>query len=135
MELQGNRRPWKEPGTPAAWYCLSGGREAKRVLKSLPEWSLKNTWNSRVLSGCFFCTAFIRFSTVKNVFGPTEQPKSVIATVFEILVSRFSMMACWIISFTESDPSFCRYKEIVNERTNGLSRQKAQKFTSSNMEN
>ena len=35
----------KEPGTPAAKYCLLGGREMKRVLKSLESWSLKNTIN------------------------------------------------------------------------------------------
>jgi len=45
-EDSGNNRPWTDPGTPAAKYSLLGGREAKRVLKSLKAWSLKNTWNS-----------------------------------------------------------------------------------------
>ena len=83
----GNKRPWKEPGTPAAMYCLLGGKDLKRVLKSLETWSLKNTINS----GISVCTPFdmnwsfmasIMFCTEIKVLGPVEQPKSATHTEF-----------------------------------------------------
>ena len=83
----GNKRPWKEPGTPAAIYCFLGGKDLKRVLKSLETWSLKNTINS----GISVCTPFdmywsfmasIMFCTEIKVLGPVEQPKSATHTEF-----------------------------------------------------
>ena len=79
----GNKRPWKEPGTPVAKYCLLGGRDLKRVLKSLETWSLKNTIKSGILVLPPFdmylsLIASTMFCIAMKVLGPVEQPKSAI---------------------------------------------------------
>jgi len=71
------------PGSPAAKYFLLEWRVLKRVLKSLVGTSFKKTWNAKGgellnWAWCLCSTAFMMFSTAKNVLGPTEQPKSAI---------------------------------------------------------
>lgn len=89
MEDSGNSRPWKEPGTAAAKYCLFGGREAKRVLKSFDVRSLKYTKNSGIsesrLRDWYFCLIeSSMFWTAMNVLGPVEHPKSTTENAFDV---------------------------------------------------
>ena len=98
LSFFGNNLVWNDLGTPTAKYCLSGGRLAKRRLKSFEIWSLKNTWKSGRLAWPLlwhFCaTTSIMLFTAMYVLGPTEQPKSAIRNMVDsrqmCSMSRFS---------------------------------------------
>ena len=119
IDDSGNNRPWKEPGTPQAKYRLSVGRDAKRVLKSLAAWSLKNTWNSvmwdlRPSARYLLSTAPTICCIATKVFGPTEHPKSARQNVFvdNACTSSFSAIASSIIDLEAFAHCLCKIYRV-----------------------
>ena len=117
--ITGNNRPWKEPGTPQAKYRLSVGRDAKRVLKSLAAWSLKNTWNSgmwdlRPSARYLLSTGPTICWIATKVFGPTEHPKSARQNVFvdNACTSSFSAIASSIIDLEAFAHCLCKIYRV-----------------------
>ena len=120
---QNGEKPWetsdleKGPGTPAAKYCLSVGRDLNNVLKSFETWSLKNTWNSGASwlgpkDWCFRFIDSIMFSTAMIVLIPTEYPKSATVNNFEeeitCFISSFSAIASLIKTLAASTACLCK---------------------------